>query len=120
MELRDYVRILHKNWILILILLLLGLTGGAGYAALQAPKYVASTQLYVSVRTELNGRDAYDLIRGALDGEGSFGGHGTVAGGSIPLPDTDARTLKRLERRLEKNILRTMGVQGVSVGSLGG
>jgi len=75
---------------------------------------------YVSVRTELNGRDAYDLIRGALDGEGSFGGHGTVAGGSIPLPDTDARTLKRLERRLEKNILRTMGVEGVSVGSLGG
>ncbi|MEZ5964312.1 MAG: DHH family phosphoesterase [Planctomycetota bacterium] len=74
---------------------------------------------YVSVRAELNGRDAYDLIRGALDGQGSFGGHGTVAGGSVELPDTDARTLKRLERRLEKNIQRTMGVEGVSVGTLG-
>lgn len=62
MELRDYVRILHKNWILILVLLLLGLAGGAGYAAMQAPKYVASTQLYVSVRTE--GAATGDLVQG--------------------------------------------------------
>ncbi|BDZ39235.1 polysaccharide biosynthesis tyrosine autokinase [Microbacterium suwonense] len=62
MELRDYVRILHKNWILILILLVLGLIGGAGYAALQAPKYVASTQLYVSVRTE--GAATGELVQG--------------------------------------------------------
>lgn len=62
MELRDYVRILHKNWIMILILLVLGLVGGAGYAALQAPKYVASTQLYVSVRTE--GAATGDLVQG--------------------------------------------------------
>lgn len=62
MELRDYVRILHRNWILILILLVLGLAGGAGYAALQAPKYVASTQLYVSVRTD--GAATGDLVQG--------------------------------------------------------
>lgn len=62
MELRDYVRILHKNWILLLILLIVGLAGGAGYAALQAPKYVASTQLYVSVRTE--GAATGDLVQG--------------------------------------------------------
>jgi nanoRNase/pAp phosphatase (c-di-AMP/oligoRNAs hydrolase) len=81
---------------------------------------LAGSVYYVSVRTEVNGRDAYDLLRGALDGEGSFGGHGAVAGGSIELPDTDPRTLKRLERRLEKNIQRTMGVSGVTVGTLGG
>lgn len=62
MELRDYVRILHKNWILLLVLLVLGLAGGAGYAMLQAPKYVASTQLYVSVRTE--GAATGDLVQG--------------------------------------------------------
>jgi nanoRNase/pAp phosphatase (c-di-AMP/oligoRNAs hydrolase) len=81
---------------------------------------LAGKTYYVSVRTDLLDRDAYDLIRGALDGEGSFGGHGTVAGGAIELPDTDPRTLKRLERRLEKNILRMMGVDGVSAGTLGG
>ncbi|MGV2903718.1 polysaccharide biosynthesis tyrosine autokinase [Microbacterium sp. AGC62] len=62
MELRDYVRVLHRNWILILVLMVLGLAGGAGYAALQQPKYVASTQLYVSVRTE--GAATGDLVQG--------------------------------------------------------
>jgi succinoglycan biosynthesis transport protein ExoP len=61
-ELRDYVRILHRNWILILVLLILGLAGGAGYAAMQEPKYTASTQLYVSVRTE--GAATGDLVQG--------------------------------------------------------
>lgn len=74
---------------------------------------------YVSVRTDGEGRDAYDLIRGALGGEGSFGGHGSVAGGSVELPDTEPRTLKRLERRLERNILSTMGVDGLTVSQLG-
>ncbi len=73
---------------------------------------------YVSVRTALDTRDAYDLIRDALNGEGSFGGHGTVAGGSVKLPDDQRRTLMRLERRLEKNILRSMGVEDVSLGGL--
>ncbi|MEJ1921967.1 polysaccharide biosynthesis tyrosine autokinase [Microbacterium sp. KHB019] len=62
MELRDYIRILHKNWIAILVLLILGLAGGAAYASTQAPKYVASTQLYVSVRTE--GAATGDLVQG--------------------------------------------------------
>ena len=75
-------------------------------------------EYYVSVRTEL-ARDAYYLIRGALGGEGSFGGHGRIAGGSIKIPDADDRALKRLERRLERNILKTMGVDGVNVKSFG-
>ncbi|MCR2815864.1 polysaccharide biosynthesis tyrosine autokinase [Microbacterium jiangjiandongii] len=62
MELRDYLRILHKNWILLLVLLIAGLAGGAGYAFLQTPKYEASTQLYVSVRTE--GAATGDLVQG--------------------------------------------------------
>ena len=72
----------------------------------------------VSVRTELFGRDAWYLIREALDGEGSFGGHGSIAGGSIPLPDGSTRTIKRLERRLERNILRAMGVEGKTAAGL--
>jgi hypothetical protein len=35
------------------------------------------------------------------------------------LPDDLPRTLKRLERRLEKNILRSLGVDGVPVAGLG-
>ncbi len=74
---------------------------------------------YVSLRTE-GTQDAYDLLRAALGGEGSFGGHGRLAGGCIRLPDDDVRTLKRFERRLERNILAALGRSGMSVGGLGG
>ncbi|MCC6783839.1 MAG: DHH family phosphoesterase [Planctomycetes bacterium] len=74
---------------------------------------------YVSLRTEL-ARDAYDILGAALDGEGSFGGHGRVAGGSVKLPDDDERTVKRFERRLEKNALEALGLEGTSVAGLGG
>lgn len=67
---------------------------------------------HVSVRTEIGG-DAWRLIRGGMDGEqGSCGGHGSVAGGVIHLDPADARTLRRLERRLEKNVLESMGLTG--------
>lgn len=70
---------------------------------------------YVSVRTDANARDAWSLIRAAMEGEtGTFGGHGAVAGGSIQLASGDARSLKRLERRLERNILRALGVAGAN------
>lgn len=73
---------------------------------------------YVSVRSEVNGRSAWHLIRDALDGEGTFGGHGAIAGGSVALPDDTSRTVKRLERRLERNVLRSMGVEGTTVEGL--
>lgn len=75
---------------------------------------------FVSVRTAYGTMDAFGLIRDALAGEGTFGGHGSVAGGSIKLPDDSERTLKRLERRLERNILHSMGVEDVTVSGLGG
>jgi nanoRNase/pAp phosphatase (c-di-AMP/oligoRNAs hydrolase) len=74
---------------------------------------------YVSVRTEPGG-DAWSLIRDAMDGEnGTCGGHGSVAGGTITLSPADSRTLRRLERRLERNILRGMGVSGANAAMLG-
>lgn len=51
MELRDYVRILHKSWVLILACLLLGLGAAAVYSLFATPKYEATTELYVSVRS---------------------------------------------------------------------
>jgi len=73
---------------------------------------------YVSVRTEVGGRHAWPLLRDALGGEGSFGGHGSVAGGCVPLSDSEDRTWRRLERRFEKNILRSLKMDSVTVHSL--
>jgi len=73
----------------------------------------------VSVRTEVGG-DAWSLIKAGMEGEnGSCGGHGSVAGGSITLDCADSRTLRRLERRLERNVLKAMGVAGSNAVMLG-
>ncbi|MCH2723387.1 hypothetical protein K3V25_14765, partial [Listeria monocytogenes] len=45
-----YLRILHRNWIFILALTVLGGTAGFGWSMLKAPIYEATTQLYVSGR----------------------------------------------------------------------
>ncbi|MBX3463532.1 MAG: DHH family phosphoesterase [Planctomycetes bacterium] len=74
---------------------------------------------HVSVRTEIGG-DAWRLIRASMEGEaGTCGGHGSVAGGSVQVEVADARTLRRLERRLERNILKAFGVSGANAYALG-
>jgi succinoglycan biosynthesis transport protein ExoP len=50
-ELRDYLRILRKNWILIVALTLAGVGGSAAYSIASTPDYQSSTQLFVSVQT---------------------------------------------------------------------
>jgi len=54
-ELRDYLRILHRNWVLLLSLTVLGGAAAFGWSLLQTPKYEATTQLYVSVRSDSSG-----------------------------------------------------------------
>lgn len=63
MELRDYLRILHKYWVLITAMTLLGVTIGACASLLMSPKYQSSTQLYVSVRGE--GQGIGELAQGS-------------------------------------------------------
>lgn len=80
---------------------------------------LVGTNYYVSVRTEI-GTDAWSLIRAGMEGEkGSCGGHGSVAGGSIRLESSDTRALRRLERRLERNVLHAMGASGGNAAMLG-
>ena len=50
MELREYIAVLRKNWILVVVATLLGLGAGAGVSLLVAPEYESRTQLFVSVR----------------------------------------------------------------------
>ncbi|MBF4457325.1 polysaccharide biosynthesis tyrosine autokinase [Pseudoclavibacter sp. VKM Ac-2867] len=63
MELRDYLRILHKNWIIILICTLAGVAAGAGASLLVSPRYSSTAELYVSVRSS-DGAVAQELNQG--------------------------------------------------------
>ena len=63
MELKDYLRILHKSWILIVALALVGVAAAAAAAIATTPKYIANTQLYVSVQAA-SGAATTDLLQG--------------------------------------------------------
>lgn len=59
-------------------------------------------QYFVSLRTLPGGPEAYELLERVLVDGGSFGGHGRIAGGQVPLEDTDVLGIRRVERRLRK------------------
>lgn len=63
MDLRDYVRVLRKRWLLIVAVTLLGVLIGGGLSLLATPKYESTTQLYVAVRTSSD-QGASDLVQG--------------------------------------------------------
>lgn len=47
-ELRDYIRILQKSWILIAVILLVGVSVGSIYSILEKPRYESSAKVFVS------------------------------------------------------------------------
>lgn len=63
MELREYLSILRKSWVLVVVFAILGLGAGAGASLLATPEYQSRTQLYVSVRSD--GGTNSDLVQGA-------------------------------------------------------
>jgi nanoRNase/pAp phosphatase (c-di-AMP/oligoRNAs hydrolase) len=52
--------------------------------------------LILSMRTRSQVHTAEELVRAVVAGEGSAGGHGTMAGGQIPLGDSSAKQQARL------------------------
>ncbi|MFJ5954518.1 YveK family protein [Paenarthrobacter sp. NPDC092416] len=50
MNIRDYVRILRRNWILITAFTLFGLLAGGLLTVLSKPTYTAETQLFVAIQ----------------------------------------------------------------------
>ena len=63
MELRDYLRILQKNWILIVACTLLGIAAASAVSIAATPKYESTTDLYVSVRSGADSASA-ELVQG--------------------------------------------------------
>jgi len=54
MELRDYIRILRKSWLLIVVATLLGVGVAAAYSLTRTPQYEASSTVFVSTQTSGN------------------------------------------------------------------
>lgn len=54
MELRDYLRLARRSWVLIVTAMLVGLSGGAVATLAQSPMYAANVTIFVSTATEGN------------------------------------------------------------------
>lgn len=66
-------------------------------------------EYYLSLRTDVAERGAYDLLEAVLDGRGSFGGHGRIAGGRVKLEDPTDVAAAELERTLRERVLLVAG-----------
>ena len=62
MELRDYIRILRKSWVLIVLLTLVGVGASAGYSLFQTPQFSATSKVFVSTQ---NAGSTSELAQGA-------------------------------------------------------
>jgi nanoRNase/pAp phosphatase (c-di-AMP/oligoRNAs hydrolase) len=65
----------------------------------------------LSLRTDYAFGNAYPLMARVLDGLGSFGGHGHIAGARIKLDDHGESTIAHYERKLRKNTIAILGTE---------
>src|SRR5699024_7355979 len=83
MELRDYLRILRKKWLLVTVMTALGIGAGFVPVMLMPPTYAATTHLYVSVRSEVG--TTGDLMQRNSCAREVVSSYAYVAGDSVVL-----------------------------------
>jgi capsular exopolysaccharide synthesis family protein len=88
-ELKDYVRIFHKSWILIVACVLFGIAASAAASIATTPKYVASTQLYVSVKAAADAGSG-ELVQGTSFARQAVTSYVDVVNSAIVLNDVIA------------------------------
>ena len=106
MELRDYLSILRKYWVSIVLFMLAGLALAAGASLLMSPTYTAQTAVFVSVR---GGDTAGELQAGANYASTQVRSYAQVATSPLVLqPVIDAKRLNVSAIDLAKNITATI------------
>lgn len=67
------------------------------------------SEYVLSLRTDYHFGNAYPLMARVLDGTGTFGGHGHIAGARIRLEDLGKSSVACVERKLRSNALGILG-----------
>lgn len=83
MELRDYAKILHRNWLIVVAAALVGLLSGLGISWLTTPKFESTSQYYVSVRS--GDTATSDLVQGSNFAQQAVASYVEVASSAIVL-----------------------------------
>ena len=71
-------------------------------------------QLLISMRTYDTRAHAGSLVRDAIGERGSAGGHGTFAGGQVPVRGLSEEAVQELEEEILADLLGALGVDGES------
>ncbi|MFT7678590.1 MAG: nanoRNase/pAp phosphatase (c-di-AMP/oligoRNAs hydrolase) [Planctomycetota bacterium] len=69
------------------------------------------SEYILSLRTDYAFGKAYPLMSRMLDGLGSFGGHGHIAGARVQLEDDGMSSIKAVERKMRANALEVIGAE---------
>ena len=107
MELRDYLRILQKNWILIVACVLVGIAGASTVSISTTPEYVSTTDLYVSVGSGA-GSASSELVQGTSFARQAVASYvSIVTSASVLDPVIDELDLKMSSRQLASTVTAT-------------
>lgn len=113
MELRDYVRILRRNWIILTCTLLLGLLVAGGVSLSLKPTYTAQTQLFVSIQsagsiTELQQGNTFSQARVQSYVE-------TAKTPAVLQPVIDSLGLRQTPEELAKDVVASADINTVLI-----
>jgi len=114
-ELRDYIRILYKNWILIVACALLGVAAAAAVSIAATPKFVSTTDLYVSVRSGSDSASS-ELVQGTSFARQAVTSYVSIVNSAIVLdPVIDELGLDLTERQLSAMVTATSPLNTVLI-----
>jgi capsular exopolysaccharide synthesis family protein len=113
LDLRDYLRILRRNWILIIATALAGLMAGAAVSMLAKPTYTAETQLFVAIQSS---GSVQDLQQGNTFGQARVQSYVKTVGSPIVLqPAIDSLGLAVTAEDLADRVKATTDVNTVLI-----
>jgi len=81
-EFRDYVRVLRKGWVYIVVFTLVGIAAAAAFTIVQTPVYQATAKVFVSVQST---GTVSDLTQGGSFAQGQVKSYADVATSSLVL-----------------------------------
>ncbi len=113
LELKDYLGILRRSWLLIVTVTLVGLLGGAAASFLAKPSYTADTQLFVAIQ---NSGSIQELQQGNVFSQARVQSYvKTVTTPVVLQPAIDSLGLKVTPEQLAKNVKATTDLNTVLI-----
>ncbi|UKA74597.1 polysaccharide biosynthesis tyrosine autokinase [Arthrobacter sp. FW306-07-I] len=113
MELKDYLRIIRRNWILVVACSLIGILGAGAVSLLMKPSYRSETKLFVALQ---NSGSVSELQQGNVFSQARVQSYvKTVTTPTVLQPVIDSLDLKTTPQSLAQKIVATSDINTVLI-----